>query len=149
MRRHIPSLTAFTLAMASAAFQVGTAHAADPAASRSVYAQERADCEAGRTQQDRATCLKEAGAAAGERKRNGLANPGSARENAVERCKALPTKDRADCLARVEGPSSANQQVTTSGSVGGGGVIRETKTTITGPAATAEAAPGPAASAPR
>lgn len=149
MHRHIPSLTALALAIAPIAFHAGTAQAADPAAAKSVYAQERANCEAGRTQQDRATCLKEAGAAAEERKRNGLANPGTARQNATERCKALPPKDKVDCLARIEGPTSAHQQVTISGSVGGGGVIRETKTTTTGPAAAAEAASEPAASAPR
>src|SRR5687768_5771138 len=147
MRRHIPSMTALTLAIASAAFHIGTAQAADPAGAKSVYAQERANCEAGRTQQDRATCLKEAGAAAEERKRNGLANPGSARQNAAERCKALPPKDKVDCLARIEGPTSANQQVTTSGSVGGGGVIRETRTTSAAPAASAAAGSEPAASA--
>lgn len=147
MHRHIPSLTALALAIASTAFHVGTAHAADAAAAKSVYVQERADCEAGRSQQDRATCLKEAGAAAEEKKRNGLANPGSARQNAAQRCQALPPKDKVDCLARIEGPASANQQVTTSGSVGGGGVIRETKTTTAGPVA-AEAVTKPA-SAPR
>ncbi len=149
MHRHIPALAALALALASTAFHIGTAQAADPAAAKSVYAKERADCEAGRTQQDRATCLREAGAAAQERKRNGLPNPGSARQNATERCKALPQKDQADCLARIEGPSSANQQVTTSGSVSGGGVIRETKTTTVGPAVAAEAVREPAASAPR
>ena len=149
MNQHFPSLTALAFAIAASAFQVGTAQAADPAAAKSVYAQERANCEAGRTQQDRATCLKEAGAAEQERKRNGLANPGSARLNATERCQALPPKDKVDCLARIEGPASANQQVITSGSVGGGGVIRETRTTSVGPAGAAEAAREPAASAAR
>ena len=149
MHRHVPSLTALALAIASIAFHVGTAQAAEPATAKSVYAEERANCEAGRTQQDRATCLKEAGAAAAERKRNGLANPGSVRQNATQRCNALPPKDKVDCLARIEGPTTANQQVTTSGSVGGGGVIRETKTTTTGPAAAADPVREPAASAPR
>ena len=145
MHRHFPALTALALALASAAFHIGTAQAADTAAAKAVYAQERADCHAGRTQQDRATCLKEAGAAAEEKKRNALNNTGSARQNATERCNALPAKDKTDCLARIEGPKAANQQVTTSGSVAAGGVIRETRTTTTGPATTAE----PAASAPR
>jgi hypothetical protein len=113
------------------------------------YERERAACLNGQSNQDQATCLKEAGAAAQERKRNGLASPNSARQNAAERCKALPPEDKVDCLARIEGPTSANQQVTTSGSVGGGGVIRETKTTTVAPAAAVEAAPEPAASAPR
>jgi hypothetical protein len=148
MHRHVPYLTALAVAGAAAAFHVGMAQAAEQTAAKSIYAQERADCETGRTQQDRATCLKEAGAAAEERKRNGLANPGSVRQNAVERCKALPPKDKVDCLARIEGPTSAQQQVITSGSVGGGGVIRETRTTTAAPAASA-AAPSEPASAPR
>ena len=37
-----------------------------------------------------------------------------------------PAKDKADCLARIEGRiGQANQKTTTSGSVAGGGVIRE------------------------
>ena len=44
----------------------------------------------------------------------------------------VPAKDKADCLARIEGPSAANQKTTTSGSVAGGGVLRETTTTTTG-----------------
>lgn len=151
MQRHIPSLTALVFAIVSTSFHVGSAQAAEQAAAaKSTYAEERANCEAGRTQQDRATCLKEAGAAAQERKRNGLASPTSARQNATERCKALPSKDQADCLARIEGPSSNSQQVTTSGSVGGGGVIRETKTTTTAaPASGASAGTEGPASAPR
>jgi hypothetical protein len=54
------------------------------------------------------------------------------RQNAIERCNAVPAKDKADCLARIEGPSAPNQKTTTSGSVAGGGVIRETTTTTTG-----------------
>ena len=110
---------------------------------------ERADCEAGRTAEDRATCLKEAGAAQQERKRNTLDNAGSARQNAIERCNLVAPKDKADCLARIEGPNQPNQTTTTSGSVAGGGVIRETTTTTTGQP-TIVIIPGtPAASAPR
>src|SRR6186997_1116876 len=129
---------------------VGAA-ATDPAATaaKSTYTKERADCEAGRTAEDRATCLKEAGAAQQERKRNTLDNAGSARQNAIERCNAVAPKDKADCLARIEGPSQANQTTTTSGSVAGGGVVRETKTTTTGqPTVVILPAPAPA-SAPR
>lgn len=150
MHRHLPSLTALAIAVVSTAFHVATVQAADPAAAKpgAVYVQERANCETGRTAQDRATCLKEAGAAAEERKRNGLANAGAARQNATERCKALPAKDQGDCLARIEGPAAVNQQVTTSGSVAGGGVLRETRTTITG-AEAAAAASQAAPAAPR
>ena len=120
----------------AAGFAGPPAHAADAAAqtgAKSTYQKERADCDAGRTAEDRATCLKEAGAAQDERKRNRLDNNGSARQNAIERCNALPAKDKPDCMARIEGPSAPNQKTTTSGSVAGGGVLRETTTTTQGP----------------
>jgi hypothetical protein len=117
----------------AAAIVSGSAYAGDAAsAAKSTYLKERADCEAGRTAEDRATCLKEAGAAQVERKRNSLDNTGSLRQNAIDRCNLVATKDKADCLARIEGPMQPNQRTTTSGSVAGGGVIRETTTTTTG-----------------
>ena len=138
----------FALCVTAAAASPLAAGAADSAASpaRTTYVKDRADCNAGRTAEDRATCLKEAGAAQQERKRNGLDNKGSPGANATDRCNNLPAKDKTDCLARIEGPNRAGQQTTTSGSVAGGGVIRETKTVTTGPAIVI---PVPAASAPR
>jgi hypothetical protein len=149
MQRHTPSLIGLVVAVASMAVYVGTADAADTAAvsGKSVYAQERADCEAGRTGQDRATCLKEAGAAAQERQRNGLENTGVARRNATERCMALPQREQADCVARIEGATAPNQTVTTTGSVASGGVLRETRTTTVGPVPPAASAAS--SSAPR
>jgi hypothetical protein len=149
MKLNLSSLAGLVVAGYAAA----PAHAADAApaatAAKSTYLKERADCEAGRTAEDRATCLKEAGAAQQERKRNQLDNTGSARQNAIERCNLVAAKDKSDCLARIEGPSKPNQTTTTTGSVAGGGVIRETKTTTTGEP-TVVVIPGtPAASAPR
>ncbi len=147
MQRHAPSLIALAVAVLSMIVHVGTAEAAEPAAAaQSIDAKERADCEAGRTTQDRATCLKEAAAAAQERRRNGLENTGLARRNATERCRALPQRDQADCMARIDGALAPNQTVTTTGSVATGGVLRETRTTIIGPVPSASAA---SASAPR
>ena len=151
MLKNIASLTGLIVVGCVAGLAGPPANAADPAAqsaAKSTYQKERADCEAGRTAEDRATCLKEAGAAQDERKRNRLDNTGSARQNALERCNALPAKDKADCIARIEGPTSANQKTTTSGSVAGGGVLRETTTTTTGQP-TIVIIPGGAASAPR
>ena len=117
--------------------------AADPAAKpATTYQKERADCESGKTAEDRATCLREAGAAKVERHRDGLTP--AARQAAVERCKGLSVKDESDCVARIDGPSKPNQTVTTSGSVAGGGILRETRTVTTGkpvvvPAAAASA----------
>jgi len=151
MKLNLASLAGLVMVGVAASYAAAPAHAADaaPAPAHSTYLKERADCEAGRTAEDRATCLKEAGAAQQERKRNQLDNNGSARQNAIERCNAVPQKDKADCLARIEGPNKPNQVTTTSGSVAGGGVIRETTTTTTGQP-TVIIIPGtPAASAPR
>ena len=151
MKLNLASLAGLIVVGVAASFAGAPAHAADAdaAAAKSTYAKERADCEAGRTAEDRATCLKEAGAAQQERKRNQLDNAGSARQNAIERCNAVAPKDKSDCLARIEGPNKPNQTTTTSGSVAGGGVIRETTTTTTGQP-TVIIIPGtPAASAPR
>jgi len=151
MLKNIASLTGLIVVGCAAGLAGPPAQAADAGAqtaAKSTYTKERADCEAGRTAEDRATCLKEAGAAQDERKRNRLDNNGSARQNAIERCNPLPPKDKADCLARIEGPSAANQKTTTSGSVAGGGVLRETTTTTQGPP-TIVIIPGGAASAPR
>jgi len=151
MKLNLASLAGLIVVGAAATYAASPAHAADAAATaaKSTYAKERADCDAGRTAEDRATCLKEAGAAQQERKRNTLDNAGSARQNAIERCNLVAAKDKADCLARIEGPSQANQTTTTSGSVAGGGVVRETKTTTTGQP-TVVILPAPAAaSAPR
>jgi hypothetical protein len=135
MKPNLASLAGLIFVGVAAGYAAAPAHAADaaaPADAKSIYLKERADCEAGRTAEDRATCLKEAGAAQEERKRNRLDNTGSLRQNAIERCNAVAAKDKADCLARIEGPSKPNQTTTTSGSVAGGGVIRETTTTTTG-----------------
>jgi hypothetical protein len=151
MKLNLASLAGLIAVGVAAGYASAPAHAADSdaAAAKSTYTKERADCEAGRTAEDRATCLREAGAAQQERKRNQLDNTGSARQNAIERCNLVAPKDKSDCLARIEGPNKPNQTTTTSGSVAGGGIIRETTTTTTGQP-TVIIIPGtPAASAPR
>ena len=147
-------LTALTFAAALAALCASAAVlAADPVATddaKALYLQERAKCETGQTAQDRATCLKEAGAALDEKKKGRLDNSGSPVANATDRCNVVPAKDKADCLARIVGPLAPNQRVTATGSVEGGGVIKETTTTIPGaviviqPAPTPTPAPAPA-----
>ena len=93
---------------------------------------ERAVCDG--VQQDRAACLREAGAAQQAAQRDGLttAGPAGAEQNALARCELQPAADRADCVARVRGTGSGT--TSTSGSVMGGGVIRETVTPIPAPA---------------
>ena len=134
MLRNIASLAGLVAVGVIAGFASAPAHSADASAAsaNSTYQKERADCEAGRSAEDRATCLKEAGAAQQERKRNRLDNNGSFRQNAIERCNMVPPSDKADCLARIEGPNQPNQTTKISGSVAGGGMIRETTTTTIG-----------------
>jgi hypothetical protein len=87
------------------------------------YQRERAQCLRGESHQDKATCLKEAGAAYQEARRGGLATQESQLPgNATQRCNAQPEADRADCVKRLTGAGS------TEGSVKGGGVIRQTET---------------------
>ncbi|MBB1604566.1 hypothetical protein [Variovorax sp. UMC13] len=113
------------LAGAPAAFAQAAAPGTDARMQR-----ERATCDG--VQQDRAACLREAGAARQEAQRSGLtsASSGTYDQNALERCQLQPVADRADCEARIRGTGAS----ATEGSVLGGGVIRETVTPIPAPA---------------
>lgn len=92
---------------------------------------EREACMTGRTQQDQATCLREANNAAAEKRSGKLDNAGGQFEaNARQRCEALTGQDRVACEARVMGYGN------TQGSVAGGGVIREVETVVVPPGAT-------------
>ncbi len=132
MIRNLASLAGLIAVGVAASFAASPSHGAEAAAAKSTYAKDHVDCDTGRTAEDRATCLKEAGAAQAERRRHTLDTQGSTRQNAVDRCNLVAAKDKADCLARIEGPSTPNQKTTTSGSVAGGGMLRETTTTTTG-----------------
>ena len=89
------------------------------------YRQERATCMSGQSHQDRATCLKEAGAALQEAKRGYLDDGQSPYEqNRLMRCAAHPAGDREDCVRRMRGEG------TVTGSVEGGGIYRELRTTM-------------------
>lgn len=90
------------------------------------YQQQRAYCLSGQSQQDRATCLKEAGAAYQEARSGRLDNSGGNNfdQNATQRCNAQPPADREACVQRILGAGSAQ------GSVKGGGIIRQTETKV-------------------
>ena len=87
------------------------------------YQQERAMCMSGHSHQGRATCLREAGAAYAEAKRHrGDRGRDDYATNALQRCNVWKTPaDRQACEWRV-------QRGTTSGSVHGGGIIRQVET---------------------
>ncbi len=104
------------LVLLSAAPQARTHR--DEASAR--YALERAVCTSGQSNQDRATCLREAGAALAEARRDGLKTAADQLAgNATKRCEPLPAADRSACMARMNGLG------TVSGSVAAGGIVRE------------------------
>jgi hypothetical protein len=95
-----------------------------------LYRQERAVCLSDRSNQDRATCLREADAAHAEARRGGLeADSAPFAENARRRCDPLPDGQRQACQARMEGQGSI------SGSAATGGILRELSTPQTEPPA--------------
>lgn len=85
---------------------------------------ERAACVSGKTQQDRATCLREANNAAADKRAGKLDSGTNYAANALARCDVLTGEDKAACQARIAGYGN------TSGSVAGGGVIREVETVV-------------------
>lgn len=138
--RCMPTLASLALLGATAA-----AHAAPPkgppaGSPEAVYQQDRAKCMAGRSHQDRATCLQEAGAALQEARRGRLDNGEDARtlqQNALMRCQRQPVEERPACERLVRGEGSR------SGSVEGGGVIKEVVTRTVGPVPATPAASAP------
>jgi hypothetical protein len=104
------------------------------------YTTDVANCKSGQTYEDRATCMKEAGASQVERHRSGLSDPSSSSSNAMARCDALPAAQRNDCMAQMSGQGTTTVQ----GSVQGGGVLRETTIPVPAgtPGATTTAPPG-------
>ena len=116
------------LAMTAATAQVATGTTGiDTSGS---YQQEVNACMSGRTQEDQATCLREARNAQADKQRGVLDNAGAQfQANAKARCDALSGEDQAACKARLLGYG------TTTGSVAGGGVLREVETVVMPPGA--------------
>lgn len=93
------------------------------------YQRERAACVEGRTQQSRQDCLREAGAALAEARRQRLDNGEASRQleaNREARCNYVGAEDRPDCVRMMQGEG------TVSGSVEGGGLYRELVTRSVG-----------------
>jgi hypothetical protein len=112
------------LAMTAASAQVATETTGIDASGN--YQQEVNACMTGKTQQDRDTCLREARNAQGDKKRGVLDNAGTSFEsNAMARCDVFKGEDKTACQARMMGYGS------TSGSVAGGGLLREVETVVT------------------
>ncbi len=84
------------------------------------YQKEMQACRQGRTAQDRSTCMEEAREARKARRKGGLDTPAqSMGANAMARCEGMNDADMAACRARMMGYGR------TSGSVAGGGMLRE------------------------
>ncbi|MFM9879726.1 MAG: hypothetical protein ACKVOO_04885 [Burkholderiaceae bacterium] len=119
-----PFARALLCSAAVSSLLLGQAVAAGPKAATEAqrqYQKERAFCMSGQSQQDRATCMAEATNAYAEARRGTLGTTGSTdyQANALARCNVQPPEERPACIQLVQGQG---QQ---SGSVTGGGVIRE------------------------
>ena len=121
-----PALTAVLLAASAAAMAQAPAPSGD---ARARYEQEREKCMTNNTQDSLATCLREANNALDASRKGQLSNPGpAASENTTQRCEAFQTAaEQAECVRRTQSSS-------VSGSVSGGGVLRESVTTTVIPA---------------
>jgi hypothetical protein len=114
------------LAVTAATAQVATGTTGIDASGS--YQQEVNSCMTGKTQQDQATCLREARNAQADKKRGVLDNAGAEfQANAAARCDALAGEEKAACQARLMGFGN------TTGSVAGGGVLREVETVVLPP----------------
>lgn len=120
----LPFRCASALALALTLAPAWGAGKSVPSQAQLDYRQERARCLRGESGQDRATCLKEAGAAYEEARRGRLGQAPAAdlARNATQRCEAQPPADRAACVQRILGAGAAE------GSVEGGGLIRRSET---------------------
>lgn len=125
-RKSLISFGAIALmAMGAATAQVASLPGTTGIDASGSYQQEVQACMSGRTQQDQATCLREARNAQADKRRGVLDTQGSLQANAVARCEVFrASEDRAACQARVMGFGS------TEGSVAGGGLIREVETVV-------------------
>lgn len=82
-------------------------------------------CNSGQTNQDRATCLREAGAALQAARQGKLSGAqGGYDSNALDRCQRLPAGQREDCIELMRSPTR------TEGNVLDGGVLRMRETIV-------------------
>lgn len=136
--RHAGIICALAISMASSiamAAAPGTAGKSD-ADIGARYRSDVALCNSGQSNQSKADCIREAGAAQDEARRNRLGNGNQAFDkNEVARCQALPATERDECMLQMSGKNTTTDgsvNTTTEGSVGAGGVLRETTITTPG-----------------
>ncbi|RZI98831.1 MAG: hypothetical protein EOP39_26370 [Rubrivivax sp.] len=128
--------------LAGSAIAQNAAPAGETAQQR--YQREAAVCNSGQSQQDRATCLQEAGAALGEARKGALDNgttTAAQSGNAMSRCEVFTGEELSACRARAAGTAPTEGATITRGSVAGGGIIRETIQVYEVPAGTPGSTP--------
>lgn len=119
----------------------------DKAAIEAAYQRDRAACQALSPTQDRTSCLRDAGAHRAQALRSGIRGSTSPQElerNALQRCQRHTGEQRTICERMARGEGSV------SGSVQGGGTIRElvTQETLPVPPPPPPQAPAPMLSPP-
>lgn len=116
------ALTAATAQIASAQVASGTTGIDATGSARS----EMAACKSGKTQQSREACMHEVRNANAEKRAGKLGGSGADfTANAMKRCEVFKeSDDQAACRARVESEAKLD------GSVGSGGVLRQSEITI-------------------
>ena len=120
---------AASLAMAAPVWAAGAATAKTPA--DAAYQRDRAACQAMTSAPERTNCLRDVAAARQQAQRKGATpspSPQELERNALQRCQAQPPEQQVICERMARGEGSA------SGSVQGGGVIRELVTQEPAPA---------------
>lgn len=118
--RHLTGVAAATL-LCSAAALAAPATAATEAQAR--YRQDMAACNSGQTNQDLATCRREAVNALSEARRGRLNDaPAQYQQNALQRCEAHQGEDRLACEARMGAAGIVE------GSAAEGGILRQSVT---------------------
>lgn len=128
-----PSVLSFKLLAAlvftAAAGAAGSYASAQPLTTADAQQRYKADierCRSGLNTQDERTCLREAGAALEEARRNRLVTGApSFEDNQRARCDRLSGTERDDCLQLMTDPG-----VVVHGSIEGGGIIRERTITV-------------------
>jgi hypothetical protein len=113
------------LALGAATAQIATAAGTSGIDNSGSYQSEVQACLSGNTQQDQATCLKEARNAQADKRRGVLDTTGDLQANAMSRCQVFQlSEDRAACQARVMGMGNVE------GSVAGGGLLRQSEIVV-------------------
>ncbi|HEX7643830.1 MAG TPA: hypothetical protein VF472_16615 [Burkholderiaceae bacterium] len=107
------------------AIAIASAHAESVAQAQANYKQDKTECLNGQTGESKKTCLREAGAALNDAKNGKLEKFNTNFEqNALARCQVFKNEEDRDLCERRQ------REGTVSGSVAGGGDIRELTVTV-------------------